>query len=132
MALETSGLSGVYGPAAAAFIQDLGRRIAARTGERRETAWLRQRLSVAIARGNAASVLATAPHADMTTLRKQDEVKRNSGRIESQEPRESSSRLAEEQRLPEKRERRPDEPVSPSPSRAGAAIGVHYSGAVSS
>ena len=58
VALETSG---VYGPAAAAFVQDLGRRISARTGERRETAWLRQRLSVAIARGNAASILATAP-----------------------------------------------------------------------
>ena len=58
VALETSG---VYGPAAAAFVQDLGRRISARTGERRETAWLRQRLSIAIVRGNAASVLATAP-----------------------------------------------------------------------
>ena len=58
VALETSG---VYGPAAAAFVQELGRRISARTGERRETAWLRQRLSIAIVRGNAASVLATAP-----------------------------------------------------------------------
>ena len=58
MALETAG---VYGPAAAAFVQDLGRRLATCTGERRETEWLRQRLSVAIARGNAASVLATAP-----------------------------------------------------------------------
>ncbi|KAF0300891.1 Ubiquitin carboxyl-terminal hydrolase 38 [Amphibalanus amphitrite] len=58
VALETTG---VYGPAAAAFVQDLGRRLATCTGERRETEWLRQRLSVAIARGNAASVLATAP-----------------------------------------------------------------------
>ena len=58
MALETSG---VFGPAAASFVQDLGRRITARTGERRDTAWLRQRLSLAIARGNSASVLATAP-----------------------------------------------------------------------
>ena len=66
VALETSG---VYGPAAAAFVQDLGRRISARTGERRETAWLRQRLSITIARGNAASVLATAPSSPLSPRR---------------------------------------------------------------
>ncbi|KAF0298445.1 Ubiquitin carboxyl-terminal hydrolase 8 [Amphibalanus amphitrite] len=59
VALETSG---VYGPSAAALVQDLGRRISAQTGDRRETAWLRQRLSIAIARGNAVSILATAPY----------------------------------------------------------------------
>lgn len=57
VAVETTG---VLGPAAATLVQDLGRRISARTGERRETAWLRQRLSMAVVRGNAASVLATA------------------------------------------------------------------------
>ena len=59
----TRETSGVHGSAAAAFVQDLGRRISVKTGEKRETAWLMQRLSIAIARGNAASVLATAPHA---------------------------------------------------------------------
>jgi len=47
---------------AAAFISDLGRRrIVAMTGEPRSTAFLLQRLSVAIQRGNAASVIETSP-----------------------------------------------------------------------
>ena len=56
LAIETTG---VYGKTSAKFVAELGRRIAARTGEKRETSWLRQRLSVAIVRGNAASILAT-------------------------------------------------------------------------
>ena len=51
--------TGVYGKSTAKFIAELGRRITARTGEKRETEWLRQRLSIAIIRGNTASILAT-------------------------------------------------------------------------
>ena len=56
LAVETSG---VYGKSSAKFVAELGRRISAKTGEKRETAWLRQRISVAIAKGNALSVLST-------------------------------------------------------------------------
>ena len=56
-AVETAG---VVSPAAAELVKELGRRLIARTGDRRATAWLYQRVSVAVARGNAASVLATA------------------------------------------------------------------------
>jgi len=44
------------------FIQELGRRICRVTGDKRETTYLFQRLSVAIQRGNAASVIGTMSH----------------------------------------------------------------------
>jgi hypothetical protein len=50
---------GSLGEEAASFIHELGRRITSVTGERRATEFLLQRLSVAIQRGNAASVLGT-------------------------------------------------------------------------
>ena len=50
---------GVIGPSSRKFLAELGRRIAAATGERREQQWLVQRISLAIARGNAAAILAT-------------------------------------------------------------------------
>ena len=56
LAIETTG---VYGKTSAKFVAEIGRRIAGRTGDIRETAWLRQRLSIAVVRGNAVSVLAT-------------------------------------------------------------------------
>ena len=56
VAVETTG---VLGESSARFIAELGKRISACTGDRRETQWLRQRLSIAVVRGNAASVLAT-------------------------------------------------------------------------
>ena len=56
LAIETTG---VYGKSSAKLVGEIGRRITARTGEKRETAWLRQRLSIAVVRGNAAAVLAT-------------------------------------------------------------------------
>jgi hypothetical protein len=56
LAVETSG---VLGPACASFLQDLGRRISASSGEPRETAWLRQRISLAIVRGNALAIRST-------------------------------------------------------------------------
>jgi len=58
VAVETLG---ALGEEAAAFISDLGRRIAATTGEPRSSAFLFQRHSVAIQRGNAASVVGTSP-----------------------------------------------------------------------
>ena len=56
IAVETSG---VLGPSTTAFLQRLGKRITAQSGNRRETAWLFERLSIAVTRGNAASILAT-------------------------------------------------------------------------
>ena len=56
LAIETTG---VYGKSSIKFIAELGRRISAVTGEKRETQWLRQRLSVAVMKGNSASILAT-------------------------------------------------------------------------
>ena len=58
ISVETTG---VYGKSTEKFISELGRRIYGRTGERRETEWLRQRISIAIIRGNAACVNATSP-----------------------------------------------------------------------
>ena len=57
LAVETTG---VLGPAASALLRELGRLITTVSGDRRETAWLRQRLAIAIVRGNSAAVLATA------------------------------------------------------------------------
>ena len=54
LAVETSG---VLGPACADFLQELGHRISACTGDPRESAWIRQRISLAIARGNALAIL---------------------------------------------------------------------------
>ena len=56
VAVETLG---ALGEEAVAFFSDLGRRIAATTGEPRSSAFLFQRLSVAVQRGNAASVSGT-------------------------------------------------------------------------
>ena len=56
LAVETTG---VYGKTSAKFVSELGRRIAGVTGERRETQWLRQRISIAIMKGNVKLILAT-------------------------------------------------------------------------
>ena len=56
LAVETTG---VLGPSTIKFVTELGRRVRERTGEYRETQWLLQRISVAVARGNAAAVLAS-------------------------------------------------------------------------
>ena len=56
LAVETSG---VLGPSSGKFLAQLGQRITSVTGERRELEWLRQRVSLAVARGNAVSILAT-------------------------------------------------------------------------
>ena len=56
VAVETSG---VVGPQSLAFLKDLGRRMRQVTGEERSLSYLLQRVSVAVQRGNAASVLGT-------------------------------------------------------------------------
>lgn len=58
LAVETSG---VIGPAATRFIKELGHMLTAATGDQRETAWLWQRVSMAIIRGNAAAIRGSAP-----------------------------------------------------------------------
>ena len=55
--------TGVMGESTAKFILELGRKVRAQTGDVRETMWLRQRISVAIMRGNSLSVLATCKSA---------------------------------------------------------------------
>ena len=52
---------GHWGPSTIEFVGELGRLLAHTTGEPRSTAFLRQRLSVAIQRGNAAAVRGTVP-----------------------------------------------------------------------
>ena len=56
VAIETFG---VFGPAAVKFIQEVGRRIASVTHDPKSSAYLVQRVSVAIQRGNCASALGT-------------------------------------------------------------------------
>ena len=58
VAIETSG---VWGEQATELVKEIGRRIAASTHEPRSTTFLRQRLSVAVQRGNAYCVLGTLP-----------------------------------------------------------------------
>ncbi len=58
LTVETTG---VLGPAFNELIKDLGRRIRERTGEHRETEWLRQRVSLAVIRGNAAALCQQRP-----------------------------------------------------------------------
>ena len=56
IAIETLG---TWGPAGLAFVNELGRRISAVSGDARATDFLKQRLSLAVQRGNAASILGT-------------------------------------------------------------------------
>ena len=53
---------GSWGSTSIKFIKDLGSRIAERTGEKRSTSYLFQRLGINTQRGNAASILGTLPH----------------------------------------------------------------------
>ena len=50
---------GTWGPAGLSFVKEIGRRITQVTGDERAAEFLRQRLSLAVQRGNAASVLGT-------------------------------------------------------------------------
>ena len=57
IAVETTG---VFGPSTKSFLKELGRLMTVETGDPREGAWLRQRLCLAIARGNALCITASA------------------------------------------------------------------------
>ena len=59
IAIETSG---VYGPTTRIIVQEIGKRISQASGDKRESMWLKQRLSIAIQRGNAISILSLAKH----------------------------------------------------------------------
>jgi hypothetical protein len=50
----------VFGPSTLNLVNDLGRRLKAEMGDPRETLWLKQRLGMAILRGNALCVLASS------------------------------------------------------------------------
>jgi len=58
LAFETLG---VWGRQCDAFIRELDRRLSVVTGEKKEIAFLKQRLSIAIQRGNALACLGTIP-----------------------------------------------------------------------
>ena len=57
VAIESSG---VFGPQTLEFLKELGNRLSRVTGEEKSYTYLLQRLSVAVQRGNSASVLGTA------------------------------------------------------------------------
>ena len=59
VAIETGG---VVGPQSLAFIRELGRRLELVTGDANSFVHLLQRLSIAVQRGNAASVLGSIDH----------------------------------------------------------------------
>ena len=61
VAFETSG---ACGPSTRSLLKDLAARITSVTGDRREMEWLLQRCSIAVVRGNAASVLLGAAAED--------------------------------------------------------------------
>ena len=58
IAVETTG---VLGPSTAKLIKLIGGKMAQESGDPRETSWLRQRIGVAILRGNCSSIRALAP-----------------------------------------------------------------------
>ena len=59
ISVETTG---VFGAQTKTFLKDLGRKMSTETGDTRETAWLQQRLSIAVVRGNALCITAAAKH----------------------------------------------------------------------
>ena len=54
VAIETAG---TYSEGTKNIVRDIGRRLTEATGDQRETFWFMQRLSLAVQRGNAASIL---------------------------------------------------------------------------
>ena len=61
IAIETLG---AWGKDAQQLVSELGGRLAALTGDTRSLAFLRQRLGIAIQRGNAAAIRGTLPSID--------------------------------------------------------------------
>ena len=71
VALETTC---VFGPSTLKIVKDLGRRLREATGEPRETMWLKQRLGMAVLRGNAFSVLAAAGREPDSSIQRRDDA----------------------------------------------------------
>ena len=63
IAVETLG---TWGPSALAICAEIGGRIAAATGDVRSYSFLRQRIDIAIQKGNAAAIVGTFPTGDIT------------------------------------------------------------------
>ena len=61
IAVETTG---IVGSSTGAFLKELGRRMVSETGDAREGAWLRQRISIAVARGNAQCIVTSVKSLD--------------------------------------------------------------------
>ena len=59
IAIETTG---VFGPTTKNIVWEIGKRISEKTGDKRETMWLKQRLSIAVQRGNALTILSRTYH----------------------------------------------------------------------
>ena len=59
VAIETSG---VFGPSTRNIVQEIGKRISEKTGDKRENIWLKQRLNIAVQKGNALSIISSAKH----------------------------------------------------------------------
>ena len=59
VAIETSG---AFGPSTRNLIQEIGKRISEKTGDKRETLWLKQRLNIAVQKGNALSIISSTKH----------------------------------------------------------------------
>ena len=57
IAIETSG---AFGPCTKVIVNEIGKRITEKTGDKRETFWLKQRLNIAILKGNALSIISSA------------------------------------------------------------------------
>ena len=62
--IETSG---VFGPSSANIIREIGHRVRGATGEPRGISWLKQRLSIAVQRGNAVTIMSSIKH--LTNIR---------------------------------------------------------------
>jgi len=58
VAIETLG---AWGSEAQSLVEEIGRRLVVATGEVRSALFLRQRIDVALQRGNAAAILGTLP-----------------------------------------------------------------------
>ena len=65
IAIETLG---AWGPSAQSLCSEIGGRIASQSGDLRALSFLRQRLSIAVQRGNAAAVVGTFPLGDNRLL----------------------------------------------------------------
>lgn len=65
IAIETLGS---WGPSAVEICAEIGARISAHSGDSRSTAFLRQRLALAVQRGNAAAIGGTSPLGDSSFL----------------------------------------------------------------